>query len=408
MNSPGALPFVRPDDPPVSAGHRSVQGVHAPLRLAGVMKVRRLSIARLGKEDLVNWRALVASTAEANPCYEPEFLCPAAAALGPAAMDLVIVTERGKWRAMVPVRRVWHVGRSPVPAVAAWRHQLSFLETPLVDASAIERSVAKMVHELARPAMGAGFVLDRMADGPVARAMIDALAPSRRGVISRTFVRPAAYPRAPSGKTPIDDAGIQLVARRLERDVGPVTVVETVADHAAVDRFLEMQRTSLGSTISYSPAQMEFFKRMCRGFADRGRLQILALESRNAVLAMKLNVVTGDTVFHLKAAQAGSLAVSDAARLLEISALTRFPGNDQISMLDPAGAASSAHIDDLWPDRLEMMSLIIPSSSAARAAFERRAGRPRRNSSPASDVPPSGTIHDRGRRSPGQRQEAIQ
>ncbi|HJZ62200.1 MAG TPA: GNAT family N-acetyltransferase, partial [Miltoncostaeaceae bacterium] len=317
------------------------------------MKVRRLSIARLGAEDLERWRELAERAVEPNPCYEPEFLRPAAAALGPADLELVIVSERGRWRALVPVQRVWRLGGLPAPAVATWRDPLSFLDTPLIHTEAAEAAAAKVVEEVAGVGSILGLVLRRVGRGPVADAFAAALPPARRAVVLTEHTRAAAYRwDGPDGAGSRTD---RKKARRVERELGPLAVTRRVGDAASVDDFLALEATGwkgrAGTAIATRPAQAEFFRRMARGFAERGSLETVALHAGGELLAMKVNLVVAGVRYHMKIAYDERFGRYSPGRLLEQHVLAAFRVEESLLMMDSCASAAGGLLDDVLPSR---------------------------------------------------------
>jgi CelD/BcsL family acetyltransferase involved in cellulose biosynthesis len=347
----------------------SPEGAVRVVRGGNGMKVHRLSIARLGAEDLASWRELVEAAVEPNPCYEPEFLRPAAAALGPADMELVIVTERGRWRALVPVQRVWRLGRVPAPAVATWADPLSFLDTPLIHAGAVEAAVAKVAEEVAGRGSMLGLVVRRLADGPVADALTEALAPARRGVVLESYTRAAAYRSdAPNGDG--SSRTDRKKARRVERSLGPLSVDRRVGDAGSVEEFLALEASGWkgrgGTAMASRPAQAEFFRRMARGFAERGALETVALRAGSELLAMKVNLVAAGVRYHMKITYDERYGRFSPGRLLEQLVLEAFREEESLLMMDGCASRAGSVLDDVLSSRRRIMALLVPSSAAAR------------------------------------------
>ena len=57
-----------------------------------------------------------------------------------------------------------------------------------------------------------------------------------------------------------------------------------------------------GTAILSHPQKPDYFRDVCKGFAARGRLRILALEAGDTTLAMKCQMGAGDGIFELKVA----------------------------------------------------------------------------------------------------------
>jgi CelD/BcsL family acetyltransferase involved in cellulose biosynthesis len=366
------------------------------------MKVREVPISRLDAADMRRWRDLVERAREPNPCYEPEFLRPAAAALGPADMRLVVGAHKGRWIALLPIERLWVVRRLPLPALAAWTRPLTFLDTPLVDGQHVEQAAEGLVGALTGTASGAGLLIRRLGDGPVARALEEA------GDGSAPAVRLAEYSRAAVDRRDGSDEGgtvptsIDKRIRRIERAIGPVSVRDGVGEGDQIATFLALETSGWkgrnGTALARSPAQAEFFRQMAEGFSDLGRLQVLSLYAGEVLLAMKVNVIFEDTVFHLKTSYDERFARLSPGRLLELMTLHRFHENDQLRFMDSCASPSGSILDDIWPARRRMVTLLMPSGATvgrlARYAVERR----RREVAPAPA--PAGAVRSRPEQQP--------
>ncbi len=149
-----------------------------------------LALEALGAADLREWRRLADRALEPNPFFDPDFVLPAAEALG-ASVQLLVVRGAGGWQACTPVteQRGWRA--IPLRGLVTWRHQYCFLGTPLVAGDDPDRALGALV-EGGLPEAPSFLGLDLLAtDGPAWPGLEKALSQHGKPVELRRLERAA-------------------------------------------------------------------------------------------------------------------------------------------------------------------------------------------------------------------------
>jgi CelD/BcsL family acetyltransferase involved in cellulose biosynthesis len=344
------------------------------------MRYDVLPISELSARDLSAWRELGAGALSPNPFAEPEFVLPAARALGVEDLHLLVVRGDSDWLAALPVRRVRSWRGVPGAVIAAWRHDYCFLCTPLVRPAGHEDALARLAHGAVRSSPA--FSLDWVdADGPLAAPLREALASEARVVVLERFERAALrrsdsddyFQRGLSGR---HRSGYRRRLKALEREVGPVTVRDDSDDPQAPDRFLELERSGwkgqAGTAMACDPAHAAFFSELGRGFAAAGRLRMLSLICAERPIAMLCDVTAGDTIFGFKIAFAEDLGHYSPGMQLQIASTQAFHASGA-ARADSCTDPENATMNRLWPDRRSLVSVVAtrrgPAGVAAHATW---------------------------------------
>lgn len=343
----------------------------------------------LGPADVEAWTDLARRTVEPNVFFEPEVLLPAMRHLEPpGAVRLAVVeAEDGRWMACAPVRRVRAWGRLRLPCLTLWTHDYSGLEVPLVDAGAVVPAMAALLGPLRRPRGGVFVTFTQMpSDGPVHQAL--------RAAAGGREVEVARYARAVARRRPefayLDGmkakrrGELARHRRRLEEQHEGVRTLDVSDDPAAIDRFLELEASGWkgdrGTAIASSPGATRFFREACAALHRRGRLELLALMADGRPIAMKCNFVTAGRVFGFKQAFDESMGRFSPGRLLDVDTMRSFHERPDADMLDTIASATNDSINGMWPDRLELVTVLVlvrgPIGGVARAALSRVARPP--------------------------------
>jgi CelD/BcsL family acetyltransferase involved in cellulose biosynthesis len=326
-------------------------------------------LADLDAGQIARWRELVDRAAEPNPFFEPDFVLPAAAALHDG-VSLLVARDGDGWCGCLPVHsaaraRSW--GHAPVRGLVAWTHLYSFLGTPLLRAG----SEVPATRALVQRGSASGFLgFDVLrAEGPVAAALREAC-DGAVPLVAFAQTQRAALRRAEDGwslRLSGKRRREQLRQRRrlTEAAGGDVRTVDRAGDAEAVESFLRLEaagwkavrRTALRSR----PAHAEFFRNVCRAFAERGRLQLLSLEAGGEAYAMLCSFVAGDTLFEFKITfderharfGPGIQIEADAVEMMD-SALP------QVRLLDTCADPANEMANALFPDRIPLETVAVP------------------------------------------------
>jgi CelD/BcsL family acetyltransferase involved in cellulose biosynthesis len=336
-----------------------------------------LAAAQVTAGVIDEWADLAARAVERNPYAEPAFALPALRHLGPDRAGLLLVRSGGVAVAALPVAAGRRWRRVPLPTTAGWRHEHCYLGTPLLDGGDPAAAAGLLVDAMVRRAGRAGAaVLEWIpADGPACRSLLAAArARGARSLWWDRFDRAALV----RGDSPVDSRTdhkhrrLRRKARALERDLGPVTVRDRAGDEAAVEAFLGLEASSWkgreSTALGCSPASAEFFRAMCAATRETGQLELLALDAGSTTLALACNLVAGDGVFHFKSAYDEAAARYSPGALLMLDVRDRFdagPAPLRDSCADPGAPL----FEELWPDRVAIGTLVIPSGPATHAVL---------------------------------------
>jgi CelD/BcsL family acetyltransferase involved in cellulose biosynthesis len=325
-----------------------------------------LELDQLGEPELAAWRRLADRALEPNPYFDPDFVLPTAAALE-AEVSLLVAAEGGEWSACLPVMR--QRGWRGVPAVGlvAWRNQYCFLGSPLVapgsPAASLEQLLARGLEE------APGFLgLDLLvADGPAWEALSMAIgAVGARPVELRRFER-AFLDAADERKTNLSrkhERNMTRLLKRLGDELGaPLSVDDRAGDEAAYDDFLRLESAGWkgeGGTALASSGHSELFREISRGFAARGELQLLDLNSAGRTVAMICVLTAGDTGFTFKIAideEWRRFGPGTQIMLAQIEGL----GESRVRRLDSCAEPGHEMAERAWAGRRELAIMALPS-----------------------------------------------
>jgi CelD/BcsL family acetyltransferase involved in cellulose biosynthesis len=355
------------------------------------IRARWLDAQYLEPSDVAAWRDLAACAAEPNPFLEAPFLLPAVRHLARGRLRLLVLQDAAGWAGLMPVQATVRWRRLPAPVRAGWRHPYNFLGTPLLAAGREDGAAQAMLAAL-RPGLGL-LALDLLGAGGPAAVALEAAAAEHdlRPVVWERHER-AALVRRPEN----DYVASMLKSRRrrelrrLRRQLGEALGAEIVTtdragDHAAVERFLELEASGwkgrAGTALADAGAG-DFFREICERFAAEGRLQLLSLEADGRSVAMKCNLLSGGGVFCLKIAHDEEHARFSPGVQLELDNVDVFHARPELRWMDSCADPDNEMINRLWPDRRSLETRLLARGGfvglAARneaemaAAFRRR------------------------------------
>lgn len=360
------------------------------------MSARVVPLADLGERDLAAWRRLADSAAEPNPFFDPDFVLPAARALGESGeVALIQLGDGEEWVACLPVRRYkrWH--RLPLGCLATWLHSYCLLGTPLVAPGREQEALAGIVAAANRGGGAfAGFEWIS-ADGPIAAALAAAAGPR-----SIEFDR---FSRATLERRPEDDylegwvkskdrRELRRRARLLGEELGgEPELIDRSDDEAAIDGFLRLEASGWkgreGTALASIPGHPEFLRETARGFGKRGAFRLLMLEAGGQAVAGRCSYVAGGVDFCFKIGYDEAFARFGPGRELELRMVERFHADPSLRLLDSCTAPDNELYNRLWRDRRELVSTVVPAAGprgrlaapAVRAAISLRERRRERS-----------------------------
>jgi CelD/BcsL family acetyltransferase involved in cellulose biosynthesis len=303
---------------------------------------------------------------DANPFLEPPFLRPALRHLAPPQGVRLV--------GGLPVQRARRWGRLPVDALVSWRHDYCFLGTPPGDGL----DALLDPDEWRRPMLVAQWLAE---DSPVTTAM--RRLGEQRGIRVLELARwhRAALHRRPEA-TYLEETlrgthrkELRRLRRVLGRELGadPVTI-DRSDDPRAVDDFLALESSGwkgrAGTALSARGSHERFFRELCEAQRAAGTLQVLSLQAGRRAVAMKVNLLAGDTAYCFKIAHDETLARRSPGVLLEVDMVERFHAS-RLQRADSCADADNAMINRLWPDRRTIVTLAFVAHGSRGQAAER-------------------------------------
>lgn len=335
--------------------------------------VRTLTLSAVDADAMTAWQELADRAAEPNPFLRPDFVLSSIAGREEEGI-LVVVAGPDGWLACLPLRRARSWRRQPLPVLTNWLPQYSYLAAPLVAADAVTEGVEGLADFVQGERRAAAMVLDPLhTEGPVTRALLDAL--KARGLAPFVYAEHerAALHRRPE-PTYLEEAAsskrrkeLRRQRRGLERDVGEVRLLDQSHDPPSYDRFLALERESwkgeMGTALADIEADAAFFREMCARMAAHGHAQLLELRAGEVTAAMQINLVDGGHLFGFKVAFDHKLARYSPGALLEVDALDAFHASPTTMWADSCAAPDNDLMNALWPDRLRVQTVLIPTGA---------------------------------------------
>jgi hypothetical protein len=321
------------------------------------------------------WQQLGAAAIAPNPFAEPAFVLPAARAWGVDDLALLVVRDGSAWHAALPVRGVRSWRGVPGRCLAGWRHAYCYLGTPLVAGSDPTRSLTEMVRVGIE--LGGCLALDWVdVDGPLAPHMTAALRAGGRPVTVEQFERAALYRRERADYleqtlSRHHRSEYRRKRRRLESEVGPLSLRDESANPAAYGRFLALEQSgwkgAAGTAMGSRSGHGRFFLEMAEGFASSGRFQLLSLASERESVAMRCDLLAGDMSFNFKVAYNERFARFSPGIQLYVANLDRFHSSG-LAWSDSCADRANATLNRLWSGRRRLRSMVATRSGVAGAA----------------------------------------
>ena len=329
----------------------------------------RLDPAAIDDAGLAAWHELADRAAEPNPFYRPEFLL-ANVIERRVPAELLVVLDRDRWIACLPVTRRPASVRFPLPTLAAVTDDYSFSGTPLLDREALDDAAAGLVGLIRTERRAAAVMIGVFEmSGPVGQALTRAAARAGRPIHEHSsFVRAGWWRRAePHFPGPTfdltDRREIARRSRRMSAELGgDVRVVDRTHDPAAWDRFLAMENSSWkaarGTALASTERDAAFFRRMCAGLARTGHFELVTLDVAERTLAMEAHLIDGTALFSFKIAFDPAYRRFSPGTNLKYRVIERLEGSS-MTVADSCASPDNAHMNRLWPDRRVMRTVVV-------------------------------------------------
>lgn len=333
------------------------------------------------ERHLVAWDVLAANAAEPNPFYESHALLPAWRLLAPASLKVVCIWaphvlpgQPPHLAALIPIVRRDRYRGAPVTAFATWRHDYSYLTTPLVHAGLASLALETFFDWL-RDSGAALMEWDGItSDGAFRHALIDTInrlgtTPFQVSLHTRAYFQPRAtaehyLENAINGKK-------RKELRRQERrlgELGKLQYDELAADgdlDAWLTEFLELEALGWkgkdGTALRDRPSTLALFRAYARGAHGRKRWTMFALRIDGRPIAMKCNLLAGNGAVAFKIAYDESFARFSPGVLLEVEHVRRLHEPGAPAWMDSGAAANHPMIGHLWRDKIAIETLLVPT-----------------------------------------------
>ena len=330
-----------------------------------------IPLDELEDRDHEAWREIADRAVEPNTFFEPEMVLPAVRWLAGGDVALLVAKDEDGWAACLPVRRASRWRKMPLRSLVVWRHQYSFLGTPLIDGTRAYRALAAVVERAVKDRRASGFALDWVADdGAVSSALREVVEDSRLPCATFESFERAALRRRPESSYLEETLSakrrkrLRRLERRLGEDLGGAPrVTERGLEGGAPAGFARLEAEGWkgreGTALASNDRHARFFEEVCLGFAGTGRLQLLALQVGERTVAMQCNLVAGEALFCFKVAYDEALARYSPGVQLELRAVDAFHAMSQVAWWDSCAAPDDELMNRLWPDRRRLASVGI-------------------------------------------------
>lgn len=277
-----------------------------------------------------------------------------------------------------------------------WTHHNCSLGTPLIDATRAVEALAALADWIETKAAPAGGIrwTKLSWEGPFG-ALVRETSARRSWLVDVTSARRAVLVREQDQTAAISSKHAKEL-RRLERrlaDEGELAYATLSPDEAFepwFDDFLAIEakgwKGAEGSAIASRRQDAAFFHSVVRQAHAAGRLQLLRLTVGGRVVAMKLNLRSGDASYALKIGYDEAYARFSPGVLLELFNIKQFETEPaSIRHMDSCAVPNHPMIDRLWSGRREIATVTLarhglllralvwclPRARALRAAWAR-------------------------------------
>lgn len=275
--------------------------------------------------------------------------------------------------AALPVVRVSRWRKLPIPATVGWRHDYSFLGTPLVAPDMLEDGLAALLDRALEGRFPSLLVFEWLAtDGPVAAALRSLAGP--RLMAMEHFERAALHrsDEVSSERSLSKERRRSLRRRRkaLEAAVGgPLALTDLTCEpgpglDAAIDGFLRLEAAGWkgreGTALASRPGDAAFFTELCQASGRTGDLHLTALTRDDALIAVQCAIVAGDWEFYVKTAYDENLSQGSPGIQLAVELMRRFDETpDGPARIDACTPPDSTLWNELFPDRRSIGTVAI-------------------------------------------------
>ena len=299
-------------------------------------------------------------------------------------MCLLVAESGGRLLFLLPVVLCRaRPGGAALPQLRSWLHDYCFLGTPLVSGQEDPDRIWTAVRSELRRVGPAQLLVMRLhaADGPVSAALGRADAQGGFGV-RQTSVTVRGFVRRRPAQTYAAEWMTRkhlanLARRRRQLSQRLATSIDATDRAAAglgqaIEEFLGLEASGwkgrAGTALLCRPGHDRFFREVCQGFAEEGRLMFLGLQAGPEVLAFSTALLAGRGLFGFKKAYDETFARWSPGTLLDLEVLAWFHEMPGLDWLDTCSSPDELAGEQLFGDRRPIHTLLLPVSAVGRAA----------------------------------------
>lgn len=331
-------------------------------------------------ERFVEWNLLARNAVVPNAFFEPWFLMPALEMLHPQGEFRFVLLYRQPKRQTDPPQLVgfFPLERTQLPLFpgAAWTliiNPFLYSSLPLVSSDQPQKTIQSFL-QWARETGISIIQMQRIpAEGLFEQALIDACGELKLMLYVQEQTTRACLKRRKDIGDYFELRGhyrrdMQRRRRRLEEQGNlQLRVLETPEDLSAwQQQFLELEangwKGTRGTAIQQSDEQRNLFLEVTSQASQRGQLQMMGLYLDDRPLALKCNLLSGRGAYSWKIAYDEEYSKFSPGVLLEIDNIELFHHTKQLQWIDSCARATHPMINRLWPSRMTMQSVLIPTS----------------------------------------------
>ncbi|MCC7393452.1 MAG: GNAT family N-acetyltransferase [Sphingomonadaceae bacterium] len=320
--------------------------------------------------EVAAWDALCDASATPNVFARPHMVLSAARALGDGAgggdgLHLLAVRADDTLIGILPITRMAHFGRLPIPIWTDWLHPNSFLSPIAIRAGAEIPFWQAVIAALSERGGGRFLHLQALPEQAAAtQALVEAARIARlpHAIESR---HQRAFCAEPGAAGAYWDAHVRPKKRKeLRRQwnrLGEMGALETriLAEGQSADdwiaEFLNLEAAGWkgreGSALASAPGTRQFFTDAITASVARGTALLTALTIDGRAIAMLATLRDGNGAFSFKTAFDEGYARFSPGVLLQRESLNLFADVDGLGWVDSCAAEHHPMIDSLWAER---------------------------------------------------------
>ena len=354
----------------------------APPRPAGVVVATQAADLYA---HLADWEELANTASEPNVFYEAWHFLPALQLFPQERHRRFLFLygqperrEGGKYGpapliGFVPMTCRRFLQLTPVCVSDMWTHPYCFLATPLLRAGREVEALEILFDWFRRDPLGTALWRLEMVsgDGPFAHALMDlCFRHQRPRFLVSGYARARIEPMADSAADYLAknlSSRARKDLRRKRRHLEQLGVVQTQelqpgeAAEPWIEQFLTLEASGwkgrAGTAFACDPAHAQFFREMCRGAFQRGKLHMLRLLLNDRPIAMQCDLGDPRGMFSFKIAYDESYANHSPGVLLELFNIERLHLQRQIRWIDSCAVPNHSMINRLWSERRLIQNL---------------------------------------------------